>query len=147
MNDSEKNSISRTRFLQLTTRITLSLAGALGIAGLVRYFSHSPGTERTTLFNLGPEAEFPESGRLLRPDIPAVIYRTQNGYRAYSLVCTHLGCIVEESEGGFSCPCHGSRFSGDGGVIQGPAVDGLPELELEINPEGNLLLHTEGGLP
>jgi len=145
MNGFEKKLFNRGNFLRLCTRSAFLLAGGLGLAGLVRYFSHSPGTGKQTRFDLGPEDAFPESGKLLRLDIPAVIYRTPGGYRSYSLVCTHLGCMVEESEGGYSCPCHGSRFAEDGRVMQGPAVDKLPELELALSTEGNLLLDTAGG--
>lgn len=145
MNDPEKKGFNRGTFLRLCTRAAILLAGGLGLAGLVRYFSHSSGSIKQTRFDLGPEGTFPESGKLLRLDIPAVIYRTPSGYRAYSLVCTHLGCMVEESEGGYTCPCHGSKFAEDGRVMQGPAVDKLPELELALSPEGNLLLDTAGG--
>ncbi len=38
-----------------------------------------------------------------------------------------MGCIVSwnPAETSWNCPCHGSRFSVDGEVIQGPAVRNL----------------------
>lgn len=45
----------------------------------------------------------------------------------HSAVCTHLKCIVKwnETDKTFDCPCHGSRYSGDGTLINGPAPRGL----------------------
>ncbi|WP_027947139.1 FAD-dependent oxidoreductase [Amycolatopsis taiwanensis] len=52
-------------------------------------------------------------------------YRTEDGeLRTVSARCTHLGCLVafNNAEKTWDCPCHGSRFSTDGTVIQGPAT-------------------------
>ncbi|MBO4998210.1 MAG: FAD-dependent oxidoreductase [Lachnospira sp.] len=38
--------------------------------------------------------------------------------------CTHMGCRLEwnEEEGTWDCPCHGSRFSSDGTLLDDPAI-------------------------
>lgn len=58
---------------------------------------------------------------LLPPGRSVAIYRDAEGVYAVSRICTHLGCVVKVESDGFHCPCHGSRFAPDGGVIKGPA--------------------------
>ncbi|OAH12229.1 FAD-dependent oxidoreductase [Streptomyces jeddahensis] len=54
----------------------------------------------------------------------SAVYRDEDGaLHAVSARCTHLGCIVgfNSAERSWDCPCHGSRFSVDGEVLEGPA--------------------------
>lgn len=44
-------------------------------------------------------------------------------FKAFSAVCTHTGCLINEvADGTINCPCHGSKFSLDGEVVNGPAA-------------------------
>jgi glycine/D-amino acid oxidase-like deaminating enzyme/nitrite reductase/ring-hydroxylating ferredoxin subunit len=71
----------------------------------------------------------PGEGRVVRRGGELVAARRSDDgeLRAVSAVCTHLGCIVgwNPAEQTWDCPCHGSRFSAEGTVIQGPAVADL----------------------
>jgi glycine/D-amino acid oxidase-like deaminating enzyme/nitrite reductase/ring-hydroxylating ferredoxin subunit len=61
------------------------------------------------------------------------VYRDDDGaLHAVSTLCTHLGCAVvwNTGERSWDCPCHGSRFDPDGGVLEGPAVKDLPPHDL-----------------
>jgi glycine/D-amino acid oxidase-like deaminating enzyme/nitrite reductase/ring-hydroxylating ferredoxin subunit len=75
----------------------------------------------------------PGEGRIVgRPGDQSAVYRDPQGeVHAVSARCTHLGCIVSwnPAETSWDCPCHGSRFSVDGEVLQGPAVRDLEKKE------------------
>lgn len=52
-------------------------------------------------------------------------YRDEKGnLHIVDTKCTHIGCELHwnEAEMSWDCPCHGSRFSYDGDIIDGPAL-------------------------
>ena len=69
----------------------------------------------------------------------AVSRDSEGTLHAVSARCTHMGCIVNwnPAETTWDCPCHGSRFRGDGEVIEGPAVDPLEGLEIPGSERGD----------
>jgi len=75
------------------------------------------------------EALAPRDGAMLSlGGRKTAVFREDDGaLRMLSPRCTHLGCHVNwnSAEKSWDCPCHGSRFSGDGTVIQGPATRDL----------------------
>ena len=139
-----KNS-TRRDFLKLITNAFFSLGGLLGLSGLFRFFSYQPDPGPPTEFELGSKYEYPKGIQVVRLDIPAVIQHTNEGFIAISLVCTHLGCTVEGNEDGegFTCPCHGSRYSKSGNVLEGPATKTLPRYRIEEQEDGTLKLYTK----
>jgi glycine/D-amino acid oxidase-like deaminating enzyme/nitrite reductase/ring-hydroxylating ferredoxin subunit len=61
-------------------------------------------------------------------------YRDAGGeVHAVGLTCPHMGCTVRwnAAETSWDCPCHGSRFSHDGAVLDGPAVAPLGRVEVD----------------
>jgi glycine/D-amino acid oxidase-like deaminating enzyme/nitrite reductase/ring-hydroxylating ferredoxin subunit len=74
-------------------------------------------------------------GAVLREDgKPVAAFRDEEGgLHRVSAVCTHLGCHVSfnEAERSWDCPCHGSRFDIDGGVLDGPALEGLEPVDMK----------------
>ena len=60
------------------------------------------------------------------------LYRDEHGRaHAVSAVCPHMGCVVawNGAEKTWDCPCHGSRFDRDGGVLTAPSKVGLANVE------------------
>lgn len=73
-----------------------------------------------------------EEGKIVKVEgETCAAYRDAEGaLHLLSPVCTHTGCNVQwnGSEKSWDCPCHGSRFSIDGKVLNGPAVKDLRKL-------------------
>lgn len=46
-------------------------------------------------------------------------------FKGFIARCTHAGCALAVKNGGIECPCHGSKFTLDGSVERGPAVEPL----------------------
>jgi len=134
--------ISRRDFLKLARDGFLYLSGALTLGGLLRFLDYDPNPAPKTEFDLGPASNFPLNSRTLLSNPQAVLLHTENRFSALSLVCTHLGCAVEQKTDGFTCPCHGSRFDSNGTVTNGPAEKPLQSLRVEVTDEGNLKLFT-----
>lgn len=73
------------------------------------------------------------SGAIMRRGLKKVaVYKDEAGeVHEYSASCPHLGCVVQWNPGEkiWDCPCHGSRFTCDGKVMNGPANRDLSPME------------------
>ena len=58
-----------------------------------------------------------------------LIRKSESTFIAVRTICTHKGCDVELEGDKFVCPCHGSEFTIDGTVTQGPATKNLKIFE------------------
>ena len=84
---------------------------------------------------LGAAREIPVGGGTIFTAARVVVTQPARGqYRAFSAVCTHVGCVLNQVTGGtINCPCHGSRFTiTNGAVVAGPAPAPLPKKQIKI---------------
>ena len=109
-----------------------------------------------TTVKLGAPSDFSDGLKFL-PDERLFVFRKGNTFHAVSAVCTHLGCTVRAEalpqpeiktvEGQslnlthrFLCPCHGSKYAGDGTNVSGPAPKPLAWYHLSLSPEDGQLV-------
>lgn len=77
---------------------------------------------------VGQAKEFQLGGQTL------YLVKTEEGYKVFSGICTHLGCKVkwESYNNRFFCPCHKGVFAAGGEVLAGPPPRPLDEFRVEI---------------
>jgi Rieske Fe-S protein len=75
------------------------------------------------------------SGTILTGPKIVVTQPTQGDYKAFTAVCTHLGCTVGSISDGFIiCPCHGSHYAIATGVPtpDSPAKSPLAPIDIKV---------------
>ena len=130
----------------------LGIQGAASLRSLVPNVSY----DAPTTVKLGLPVDFPDGLKFL-PDERLFVFREGNVFHAISAVCTHLGCTVRAEALSqpevrpvagaplrithrYLCPCHGSRYTGDGGNVSGPAPRPLTWFHLSIAADDGQLV-------
>ena len=90
-------------------------------------------------------------GRFWLVNIPAGVADSPGGLLALYQKCPHLGCTVPwradfdfgGKKGWFRCPCHGSTFTKDGGVlVSGPSSRNMDTMAIAFKPNGDITVQT-----
>jgi glycine/D-amino acid oxidase-like deaminating enzyme/nitrite reductase/ring-hydroxylating ferredoxin subunit len=75
----------------------------------------------------------PGDGKIMRKNGKRLaVHRDLAGaLHVVSAICPHAGCVVHfnRAEQSWDCPCHGSRFTTDGAVLDGPAMTALTKYD------------------
>jgi cytochrome b6-f complex iron-sulfur subunit len=139
VNDPIDRRQNRREFIRRASIWVAASAGIIASLSLLRQFVPRL-TRYQKRFKIGRKNNFPVNTYTYLPDRQLFVYRDHEGIRAISAVCTHLGCIVEKSEDGFLCPCHGSCYSEEGRVLSGAATRDLPWYALQKDPDGQIVV-------
>jgi cytochrome b6-f complex iron-sulfur subunit len=132
--------------------VAIGYQGAASLRSLVPNVSY----DAPTTVKLGAPSDFPDGLKFL-PDMRLFVFRDGKVFHAISAVCTHLGCTVRAEALGqvetrtvegqplrlthrFACPCHGSKYSGDGSNVSGPAPKPLAWYHLSIAADDGQLV-------
>jgi cytochrome b6-f complex iron-sulfur subunit len=140
----ENFSKENTQFLVTRRRLFKGLftfLGGLGIGGILYGLwgflsqgegAHSPVEIPLSKIPIGNIYAFQYGGS---PGI--LIHEEEGDLQAFSLTCTHLGCIVvwnpEKKE--FHCPCHDGLFDINGKVLSGPPLSPLDRWKVKVDGE------------
>ncbi len=127
--------VSRRNFIQ----IGLASLSAAWLGLIVQSRLFPPKTTQKAQTVSFPLSELPVGGSktFLYGGAPAIVLRTPESIRAFSLVCTHLGCTVQwqANQNSFYCPCHDGRFDQFGEVTSGPPPVPLEQLAVNVDKD------------
>ena len=132
--------------------VGVGLQAVASLRSLVPNVSYDP----PTVVKLGLPQDYPDGLKFL-PDERLFVFREGKTFHAISAVCTHLGCTVRaealpqpetvQADGKsvrlthrYLCPCHGSKYRGDGQNVSGPAPKPLAWYRLTVATDDGQLV-------
>jgi cytochrome b6-f complex iron-sulfur subunit len=124
----------RKDFIRLGAAAGVGVAGCSVSVACTNAASDGRVIARVSEVPLGSAIEFRDD---LSGERAMLIHLEGGRFVAYSVVCTHQGCVVLYRDGELVCPCHGSVFdpARSAAAVRGPAREPLQEVEVD----------TEGG--
>ncbi len=166
----DSREMTRRSFLAIVGWGAFGLATAGALWESLRFVFPSTTNEAPPIFKAGHPADYAVGSTTVLVDKRAVINRDADGFYAFNLICTHLGCtpiyfpdvtsdliakgipgirdpltgqtasLAHAGLPGFKCPCHGSRYFRDSVNFFGPAPRPMDHIHIELAPDGRLLV-------
>ncbi len=134
--------IGRRRFVRMVLGFSLVSMAAMVVTPIVGFLippkTQGTGAGGRTL--AGTTTDIPAgAGKVVAMgSSPVIVINTGSGVKAYSAVCTHLGCIVDydATTKAIVCPCHDGHFSpATGAVVSGPPPAPLKPIGVSVEKD------------
>jgi cytochrome b6-f complex iron-sulfur subunit len=141
--------ITRRSFLRVIGWGSFFAALGMLMPATVRFLFPRVLFEKPSTFNIGFPDEFKIDGSSShgvyenwKEEHAVWIVKEKNRIYAIQAKCTHLGCTPNwfAEEGVFKCPCHGSKFRGNGVNFAGPAPRPLDRFNISIGDDGSIVV-------
>ena len=146
----------RRTFLGRLTGVIVAIGGVVASWPLLRSLSPNVLYESPKKFKVGTPDEF-QQGVTFIDEHRIYLFREGANFHVVSAVCSHLGCTVKfapfkqkqemtvrkysfEAFGEFRCPCHGSKFHGEGTNYAGPAPRPLKAHPVQLSSANGQLV-------
>ena len=118
----------------------MAVGAVLGLGGLAfrvaQYLYPVILPEKLVAVSAGKVAEIPAGGAhyVNLPDGLVMLVSAGTEVRAFSAICTHLGCVIQWNKDSkeFVCPCHGGKYDLAGKVTYGPPPRPLDTLAVQV---------------
>jgi cytochrome b6-f complex iron-sulfur subunit len=133
----------RRRFLRWLGGLTVVSTAGMVLTPVISFLVPAAGANEAAggKVLVGTTADFPAgSGKVVAMGSkPAIVVATADGgIKAFSAICTHLGCVVSWNDlsGVIECPCHGGKFNpSSGAVVGGPPPTPLPPITVSVESD------------
>ncbi len=146
----DQKKITRREFLSQVAMGGGLLAVFSSILGIgIRFLIPRSRSSRLVELFIGRAEAIPVNASKVFHDLQGreiIVLRTKDGFRGFSNICPHLGCLVHwmPQEGIFFCPCHLGKFDASGKATAGPPAEAGQRLfEVKVRHDqasGNLFL-------
>jgi cytochrome b6-f complex iron-sulfur subunit len=132
--------LSRRDFLANIGWGALLLAAGSTAAAFARFMQPNVTTPAPGPVEIGAADEYASGSLTYIENARAYLGHDARGFYAIIAVCTHLGCTPRLEANDFACPCHGSKFTRAGEVVNGPATRALDRALVGRAASGKLVI-------
>lgn len=143
--DDDDNVNRRSFFKRILMGLGLAAGYGTGAVYGLQFLLPARKSARTRKLLVASLIDLPQDGAKSFKDLEGreiILVDTNEGLKAISTTCTHLGCKVywEPENNRFFCPCHNGVFDVNGNVVAGPPPRPLEQYAVDVDENDNVFV-------